>query len=151
MTDETEESEIGLLLRAARGDTDAAIALSYHCAAIADNGVGDKVVATIEGMLFARMAAVTGSIVGIGQVISYCGRMIDICEEAGRPELVSHYRGEAFALSDFAADMVPSDESDVITTGMASCAADADPATMQCAHHLRSLWAEALSNPIEER
>lgn len=145
-TDETEETEIGLLRRAAHGDTDAAIDLAYHCAAIADNGPGDRVIATIEGLTFARLAAVRGNVIGMGQLISFCGRMIDICDHVSRPDLAAHYRGEALALADLAADLLPPADSDALTTGLTVGANQADAHTLECAGKLRALWAEVFDD-----
>lgn len=137
--------------RAASGDTDAAITLAYHCASVADNGPGDSLIATIEGLTFARLAAVNGNIVGMGQLISFCGRMQEICDDAGRADLAAHYRGEALALADFAADMVPPAESDFVTTGLTIGANEADSATIECARRLRAVWAEAFACPTEDK
>lgn len=137
-------TEMGLIRQVALGDVEAAISLCYHCADVADSGDGDPMIATIEGLTLARLAASTGNLVGMGQFLSFCGRMVDLCVDANRHDLAAHYRGEAFALADIAADMVPSEISDVMTAGLNIGAVEADAASMRCAARMRELWAEIL-------
>lgn len=138
-----DNSEIGMLKLMSCGDTAAALALVYHCLAVADSGEGEPLIATIEAMTFARVVASTGDLKGLGAVISICGRLADIFDAADCEGLANNYRAEALAIADLATDILPPDESDTMMAGLTVAACAANPETLAIAAIQRANWAPA--------
>lgn len=145
VTDNDGVTEIEMLRRMSSGDTDAALALVYHCLAVADSGDGDPLIATIEALTFARVVAATGDLKGLGAVISICGRLADLLDNADCEGLANAYRAEVFAITDLATDVLPPAESDTLMANLTIAACAANPETMAMAAIHRGHWAEAFN------
>lgn len=140
-------SEIAALRDVANGNAGTAFALARYCLDAVDRGEADPLIGTIEALTFARIAGATGDLKGLGCVISTCARLVDILDGADCQAIANHYRAEAIAISDLAADTLPLEESDFITSTLTLAADKANPETMQIAAMHRDTWAEAFTNP----
>ena len=130
-----------LMLAAARGDADAQLLIAEECRSRVVAGDMDQLFGSMEGVTYARMAAMNGRTKALPLLARHTRELSCYCASAGAEDMAADHYGHAMAIMEIMADHMPLDEADGIRAEI-DAAAERNPAqVMEAAKFYRALWA----------
>lgn len=133
-------TDLEMLREAAWGDTDCQVKLAKLSLVSGAHGHADRVVATVEGLTYARLAASRGDIAALGLVITLQSQLAELLDDAGLIDRADDARVEAFAAADAAVDLAPDASIGEILAAHLAAADMADSDTLMAARDARKKW-----------
>jgi len=127
---------------AAYGDPDAQVMLAKRALAAETLGQADRVVATVESLSFARMAAAQGDLAGMGLVVALSAQLANLLDAAGFADRATEYRGEALAVADVAMERTDDQTLGEVLGAFLASADAAGPGVAEAATPFRRWWQE---------
>ena len=127
-------------LRDAGGDTAALVKLAKAALASVDTDGINPLVATVEGLTFARLAAAQGDLAAIGLMVTLGAQLGDLLDDVGDFDLAHNMRGKALAATDVACDKVPEGSLGEILGAYLAANEMADPDSLPHAASARRFW-----------
>lgn len=127
-------------LRDASGDPVALVKLAK--AALASSAIegGNPLIATVEGLTFARLAAAQGDLAAFGLMITLGAQLGDLLDDVGDFDTAADMRGKALAAGDIACDKVPDGSLGEILGAYLAANEIADPDSLPHAACARRFW-----------
>lgn len=133
-------TDMQLLRDAAWGDADSQVKLAKLSLAAGTLGHADRVVSTVEGLTFARLAACRGDVGALGLVIALQSQLADLLDDAGLHDKGDDARSEALGAADAAVDLAPDASLGEILAAHLTATDLADPDTLPAAREARKKW-----------
>jgi len=103
-------------------------------------GHADRVVSTVEGLTFARLAAARGDMTGLGLFIALQNQLAELLDDAGLFDSGDSHRGESLAAADVTVDRVPDGSMGEILGAYLAAAENVTPDALESAQHHRRKW-----------
>lgn len=129
-----------LIREAAWGCAESQVRLAKLALAGETLGHADRVVATVESLTFARLAAARGDMIGLGLFIALQSQLAELLDDAGLFDSGDSHRGESLAAADATVDRVPDGSMGEILGAYLAAADNATPDAMESAQHHRRKW-----------
>jgi hypothetical protein len=133
-------TDIQLLRDAAWGCPDSQVKLAKLALAAETLGHADRVVSTVEGLTFARLAASRGDVAALGLVITLQSQLAELLDDAGLMDKGDNARSEALGAADAAVDLAPDASLGEILAAHLTAVDLADPDTPPAAREARNKW-----------
>ena len=140
--DDTRQHVADLRL-AARGDAQAQLRLSYAARQMVINEEADEIVASLEGLTYARLAASQGVPDALMLAADHCSHLATVYSACGAQESADDWAGQAIGLLEIAADLLPAANAANLMQTLNTAADMASPEIMALAKFYRSAFAPA--------
>jgi len=127
-------------LRDASGDPIALVTLAKAALTASETDGHHQLVATVEGLTFARLAAAQGDLAAFGLVVTLSAQLADLLDDMGDFDTAANMRGEALAAADIACDKVPEGSLGEVLGAYLAANEVADPDSLPQASHARRFW-----------
>ena len=127
-------------LRDASGDPVALVKLSKAALAGSEAEGYHPLIATVEGLTFARLAAAQGDLAAFGLMVTLGAQLADLLDDMGDFDTAANMRGEALAAADIACDKVPEGSLGEVLGAYLAANETADPDSLPQASHARRFW-----------
>lgn len=142
VADDTRQHVADLRLAAA-GDAQAQFRLSYAARQMVINEEADEIVASIEGLTYARLAAAQGVPDAIMLAAEHCNHLAKVYSDCGAEDCADDWAGQAIGLLEIATDLLPSANAANLMQTLNTAADMASPEIMALAKFYRSAFAPA--------
>lgn len=140
VADDTRQHIADLCLAAA-GDAQAQFRLSKSARELVISGEADEIVASIEGLTYARLAAAQGVPDAIMLAADHCSHLAKVYSDCGAEECAADWAGQAIGLLEIATDLLPAANAANLMQALNSAADMASPEIMAQAKIYRSIFA----------
>lgn len=140
VADDTRQHIADLCLAAA-GDAQAQLRLSKSARELVVSGEADEIVASIEGLTYARLAAAQGVPDAIMLAADHCSHLAKVYSDCDEEECAADWAGQAIGLLEIATDLLPAANAANLMQSLNSAADMASPEIMAQAKIYRSIFA----------
>lgn len=123
------------------GDAQAQFRLSKSARELVVSGEADEIVASIEGLAYARLAAAQGIPDAIMLAADHCSHLAKVYSDCGEEECAADWAGQAIALLEIATDLLPAANAANLMQTLNTAAEMASPEIMAHAKVYRSIFA----------
>lgn len=131
------------LCLAARGDARAQFRLSYAARQMVVSGEADEIVASLEGLTYARLAASQGIPDALMLAADHCSHLATVYSGCGADDCANDWAGQAIGLLEIATDLLPSSNAAELMQTLNTAADMATPEIMALAKYYRDTFAPA--------
>ena len=136
------------LRTAACGDAQALYQLSYAARQQVISGEADEIVASIEGLTFARLAAARGIPEAIMLAADHCSHLAGVYGECGEEACASDWAGQAIGLLEIATELLPASNAADLMQTLNTAADMATPEIMALAKEYRATFAPVFAPAV---
>ncbi|MGH6697585.1 hypothetical protein [Sphingopyxis sp.] len=144
--DDTRQYVADLRLAAA-GDAQAQFRLSYAARQMVVSGEADEIVASLEGISYARLAATQGVPEALMLAADHCSHLAKVYSDCGEDECAGDWAGQAIGLLEIATDLLPASNAAELMQTLNTAADMATPEIMAHAKYYRAAFAPAFGAP----
>lgn len=123
------------------GDAQAQLRLSKSARELVVSGEADEIIASIEGLTYARLAAAQGVPDAIMLAADHCSHLAKVYSDCGEDECAADWAGQAIALLEIATDLLPAVNAADLMQTLNTAAEMATPEIMAQAKVYRSIFA----------
>ncbi|WP_374394381.1 hypothetical protein [Sphingopyxis sp.] len=128
---------------AARGDAQAQFRLSYAAREMVVSGEADEIVASMEGLTYARLAASQGVPDALLLAADHCSHLAKVYSDCGADDCANDWAGQAIGLLEIATDLLPASNAAELMQTLNTAADMATPEIMALAKYYRAAFAPA--------
>ena len=128
---------------AARGDAQAQFRLSYAAREMVVSGEADEIVASMEGLTYARLAASQGVPDALLLAADHCSHLAKVYSDCGADDCANDWAGQAIGLLEIATDLLPASNAAELMQTLNTAADMATPEIMALAKFYRAAFAPA--------
>lgn len=126
---------------AARGDAQAQFRLSYAARQMVVTGEADEIVASLEGLTYARLAASQGVPDALLLAADHCSHLANVYYQCEASDCADDWAAQAIGLLEIATDLLPSSNAAELMQTLNTAADMASPEIMAQAKFYRSIFA----------
>jgi hypothetical protein len=140
VADDTRQ-HISDLRLASAGDAQAQFSLSRSARELVVSGEADEIVASIEGLTYARLAAAQGIPDAIMLAADHCSHLAKVYSDCGEDECAADWAGQAIGLLEIATELLPAANAANLMQSLNTAADMSSPEIMAQAKAYRSIFA----------
>lgn len=140
VADDTRQ-HISDLRLASAGDAQAQFSLSRSARELVVSGEADEIVASIEGLTYARLAAAQGIPDAIMLAADHCSHLAKVYSDCGEEECAADWAGQAIGLLEIATELLPAANAANLMQSLNAAADMSSPEIMAQAKAYRSIFA----------
>ena len=140
VADDTRQ-HISDLRLASAGNAQAQFRLSRSARELVVSGEADEIVASIEGLTYARLAAAQGIPDAIMLAADHCSHLAKVYSDCGEEECAADWAGQAIGLLEIATELLPAANAANLMQSLNTAADMSSPEIMAQAKAYRSIFA----------
>ena len=146
MADHSQDEDarnLALMRRAAGGEAEAQLLLAVECRRLVTNEEADDIIASVEGITYARMAAAQGLTAGMMILAEHCAHLAKVYAECEAQDCSDSWFGQAIAVLEIATEHLPSSNAADLMQNLNIAADTASPNVMRYAKQFRAIFVPA--------